>query len=122
MTPARTGLFVSLALHGLIAGLLWWLWFKPAPMPKPPTALPISLSMFAPAPAQAPAPVQTPTVPQVLPEPAAPVEVAQMAGLHLFAHGQPQEQQCQGKAQVYRRAHQRTPAPPATGWTVTAVP
>ncbi|OYY55363.1 MAG: hypothetical protein B7Y53_04085 [Halothiobacillus sp. 28-55-5] len=76
MTPTRTGLFVSLALHGLIAGLLWWLWFKPAPAPKPPTALPISLRMFAPAPVQtpAPAPVQTPTVPQVSPEPAAPVE------------------------------------------------
>ncbi len=80
MTPSRLGFLISLALHGGLAGLVFWLLFKPAPL-APPPALPITLNMFAPpqapvaapnktaAPEPAPPPVAVASEPAIAPEP-----------------------------------------------------
>jgi len=46
MTPSRIGLLVSLTLHALLAGALYWWWFAPEILPPKGRVVPLTLSMF----------------------------------------------------------------------------
>lgn len=100
MTPSRLGFLISLALHAGVAGLVFWLLFKPTPL-APPPSVPINLSMFAPAPPQAavaapsePAAPEPPSPPVAAPnEPAIVPEPAPMAPVSPPAPSAPQQEQ-----------------------------